>query len=145
MDTIWLSTFVKTFTYQFNTTSHVWINNGQFSLPTGYPSLSMEKDTLVATLSNHDNHPTLCGYVYKLSIDNNNNNNNENNNDNSDNGNADGIVQWKHNATLTTRTDLITGDQDQTVSVEGHYVYIGRWGIYPHSVGKVFVCDTSNI
>ena len=118
------------FTYQLDAISNKWINNGRLTVPIEYPRVSMQKDTLVAALKDYYHHSTVSGYVYKLSTTNNN-----------------GRVTWKHRAVLTTKTDPLTSrDQfHRAVSVEGHYVYVGRWDAMNDVVGKVFVYNISNI
>ena len=121
----------KVFIYQQDATANKWIENGQFSVkPSNEPGVSMQKDTLVATFSD-DDHPTVSGYVYKLST-------------NKNDGNVTSGT-WIFRAVLTTKTDLVTSP-DQThraVSVEGRYAFIGRY--YDSGFGKVFVYDLADI
>ena len=126
----------EVFTYQQDATSNKWIKNGHFTVQSSnyIPIVSIQKDTLVATLTDYRHHPTVSGYVYKLSTNNNNN------------GSVTSWM-WNHRAVLTTKTDPLTSvNQEHTVSVEGRYAFIGRCvEDYDDGVGKVFVYDMADI
>ena len=121
------------YTYQLDVSTNTWVNNGYLNLPTVSSCVSIQKDTLVATLTDYNIHETECGYVYKLSK--------------SIKNNASvALYQWNHAAVFTTKADPLTKEDDQhhrAVRVEGQLVFTGRYDRY--GFGKVFVHDLSHI
>ena len=70
------------FTYMLDQHTNTWINNGNHSVPgvlEGGSSVAIQNDVLVATLSDVEKHPDVCGFVYKLTTTNNDDDNNNTN------------------------------------------------------------------
>ena len=95
---------------------------------------------MVATINDMENHPDVCGIVYKLTEIKMTNNNNgivataSNNNH--------GNVAWQEFARLTTKGDPMTSGRQHhwAVSIEHHMVFTGR----DDDFGKVFVHQLLN-
>ena len=132
------------YTYQVNKRSNAWINNGRLDLPSAFNGadsyISMQNDILVATFTDKNDHPSVCGYTYKLSK--------------TPNCGDEVLHKWTPVATLTAKTDPLTKfhilQGHTAVSVEGKLAFIGRFDCDPRFIGyfgtgKVFVFDLSNV
>ena len=145
----------EVFTYKFDVSSNKWVNSGRLAMPhwqLRWHYVSMQKNILVATMSEEEGPPsTFCGHVYKLSETNNNNNTNDNTNDNNDDSNNNNSsssapsIEWRHVAVLTTYWDPMESSQSlhASVGIDGELVYVGRRNIVDY--GRVFVYNISQI
>ena len=133
-------------TYMLDQHSNTWISNGKYFVPCELPYVSIRNNLMVATVNDMKNHPDECGIVYKLTETTSNNNKNNNNGSFTATKSNNNNNIWVEFARLTTKGDPMTSDHQRhrAVSIEGQYIFTGRWDERGEVVGKVFLHQLPN-
>ena len=136
------------FTYNVDETETTFVENGQLEVPGAsgavyYGFITITWGTMVVTVTDKENNPEVCAYVYDLGHGRKTGKVESNNNTNDKDNYSNIIYRWDHIATLKTKGEPLKSDYQSHASVVigNGKVFTGRVNAFGEEKGVVFVHD----